>query len=43
MQVGKFVVGEPENTSNQMVAEDQIAEDLRFPALFRGRGIRGHR
>lgn len=43
LQVGKFVVGAPENPSNQMIAEDDMPADLRFPTVFRGRGIRGHR
>lgn len=42
-QVGKFVVGEPENASNEMISEDQMPADLRFPARFSGTGVRGHR
>lgn len=42
LQVGKFVVGEPEGTG-ELIKEDQVPEDLRFPALFRGEGVRGHR
>ena len=42
IQVGKFLVGEPEGTDT-MVPEDQTPEGLRFPALFRGEGVRGHR
>jgi len=41
MQVGKFVVGQPEGTG-EFVLEDQIAPDLRFPTLFKGEGVRGH-
>ena len=41
-QVGKFVVGRPEN-SNKYVPEAQVPEGLRFPAMFRGEGVRGHR
>ena len=41
-QVGKFVVGQPEGT-DQIISEDQVAEGLRFPAVFRGEGVRGHR
>jgi len=37
------MVGEPENLSNEMISEDQVPEDLRFPALFKGEGVRGHR
>ena len=42
LQVGKFVVGQPEGT-NDLVPEEQVQESLRFPALFRGEGVRGHR
>ncbi|PGH21571.1 hypothetical protein AJ80_03131 [Polytolypa hystricis UAMH7299] len=42
LQVGKFIVGEPEGT-NERISEDQVPEGLRFPALFRGQGVRGHR
>lgn len=42
VQVGKFVMGQPPNYSNVQVSEDQVAESLRFPALFRGQGVRGH-
>lgn len=42
LQVGKFVVGKPEN-SNELVPEAQVPEGLRFPAMFRGEGVRGHR
>nr|POE90379.1 protein cwh43 [Quercus suber] len=42
LQVGKFVVGQPESTDN-MISEDQVPPGLRFPALFRGEGVRGHR
>jgi hypothetical protein len=41
-QVGKFVVGEPETTDN-IISEDQVPENLRFPAIFKGQGVRGHR
>ena len=41
-QVGKFVVGQPEG-SDERINEDQVPEGLRFPAMFRGEGIRGHR
>jgi endonuclease/exonuclease/phosphatase family metal-dependent hydrolase len=42
IQVGKFVVGEPEG-GDEFVDESQVPEGLRFPALFRGEGVRGHR
>ena len=41
-QVGKFIVGQPES-GNDMIPEEQVPEPLRFPALFRGEGVRGHR
>ncbi|KAF2738036.1 calcofluor white hypersensitive protein precursor [Polyplosphaeria fusca] len=41
LQVGKFVVDQPEN-SNDLIPEDQVPPGLRFPALFRGQGVRGH-
>ncbi|EEH43536.2 uncharacterized protein PADG_08156 [Paracoccidioides brasiliensis Pb18] len=43
IQVGKFVVGEPEDTSNIRIAEEHVPAGLRFPTLFRGQGVRGHR
>jgi hypothetical protein len=42
IKVGKFVVGQPEN-GNEMISEDQVPEGQRFPAMFRGEGVRGHR
>lgn len=42
IQVGKFVVGQPEG-GNEFIGEDQVPPGLRFPALFRGNGVRGHR
>ena len=41
LQVGKFVVGQPEGTDEQ-ISESDVPEALRFPALFRGQGVRGH-
>ncbi|KAL6721126.1 Protein cwh43 [Lecanora helva] len=41
IQIGKFVVGQPEGTDMQ-IGEAQVSEGLRFPALFRGEGVRGH-
>jgi endonuclease/exonuclease/phosphatase family metal-dependent hydrolase len=52
IQVGKFVVGEPEHglyeldgkpMRGQRVAESQVPKGQRFPAMFRGEGQRGHR
>lgn len=40
-QVGKFVVGQA-GESDEQVREEEVAEGLRFPALFRGEGVRGH-
>ncbi|KAK3078757.1 Protein cwh43 [Coniosporium uncinatum] len=42
LQVGKFVVGMPEG-GDEMVPETQVPEGLRFPAMFKGDGVRGHR
>ncbi|KAI4123366.1 MAG: hypothetical protein LQ338_005298 [Usnochroma carphineum] len=42
LQVGKFVVGQPES-SNEQISEDQVPEGLRFPSIFRGQGLRDHR
>lgn len=41
LQLGKFVVGQPEGTDEQ-IEEGEVAEGLRFPAMFRGEGVRGH-
>lgn len=41
LQVGKFVVGQPEGTDEQ-ISESEVPQSLRFPALFRGQGVRGH-
>ncbi|KAL4945171.1 hypothetical protein BDV06DRAFT_185420 [Aspergillus oleicola] len=43
IQVGKFVVGEPEPENEMMIPEEMVPQGLRFPALFRGKGVRGHR
>ncbi|THV43989.1 hypothetical protein BGAL_0777g00010 [Botrytis galanthina] len=47
IQVGKFLVGEPEGESdevrNRRVDEGDVSEGKRFPQLFRGEGVRGHR
>lgn len=42
-QVGKFVVGEPEPENEMMIPEVMVPPGLRFPTLFRGQGVRGHR
>ncbi|KAF2470272.1 calcofluor white hypersensitive protein-like protein [Lindgomyces ingoldianus] len=41
IQVGKFVVDQPEG-GNEIIPEDHVPPGLRFPALFRGEGVRGH-
>ncbi|RHZ66542.1 hypothetical protein CDV55_103154 [Aspergillus turcosus] len=43
IQVGKFVIGEPEPENEMRIPEEMIAEGRRFPAMFRGQGVRGHR
>lgn len=52
IQLGKFVVGEPEHglwefegkpMRGQIVAEHQVPEGQRFPAMFKGEGVRGHK
>lgn len=42
LQVGKFVVGEPEGTDT-LIPEADVPKDMRFPDLFKGEGVRGHR
>ncbi|KAK2763784.1 hypothetical protein FQN54_009401 [Arachnomyces sp. PD_36] len=42
IQAGKFLIGQPEGT-DERVHETQVPEGQRFPALFRGQGVRGHR
>ncbi|WEW60472.1 Protein cwh43 [Emydomyces testavorans] len=42
LQVGKFVIGQSEGTSER-IPEDQVPVGMRFPAMFRGEGVRGHR
>ena len=42
IQVGKFVVEEPEN-GNEIIHESQVHPGLRFPDMFKGEGVRGHR
>ena len=41
IQVGKFIVGQPEGTDEQ-ISENEVPEALRFPTMFRGEGVRGH-
>jgi hypothetical protein len=47
IQVGKFLVGEKESdveeVRNARIDESSVPEGMRFPALFRGEGVRGHR
>ncbi|KKK18452.1 hypothetical protein P175DRAFT_0446171 [Aspergillus ochraceoroseus IBT 24754] len=43
IQVGKFVIGEPEPENEMRIPEEMVPQSLRFPALFRGQGVRGHR
>ena len=42
-QVGKFVIGEEEPENEMRIPEEMVPEGRRFPALFRGNGVRGHR
>ncbi|EAT78028.2 hypothetical protein SNOG_14488 [Parastagonospora nodorum SN15] len=42
LQVAKFVVGQPEN-GDEVIPEEQVEKGLRFPDLFKGQGVRGHR
>ncbi|KAI9717253.1 MAG: hypothetical protein M1828_007274 [Chrysothrix sp. TS-e1954] len=46
LQVGKFVIDQnasmDENT-NELMPEAEVPAEMRFPALFRGQGVRGHR
>ncbi|KAL4979345.1 Frag1/DRAM/Sfk1 family-domain-containing protein [Aspergillus desertorum] len=43
IQVGKFVIGEPESENEMMIPEEMVPQGLRFPSMFRGQGVRGHR
>jgi hypothetical protein len=47
IQIGKFLIGEKEaeaeEVRNARINEDQVAEGMRFPQMFRGEGVRGHR
>lgn len=42
LQIGRFQVFEPDY-SNTRISENEVQPDLRFPSVFRGNGIRGHR
>ncbi len=46
IQVGKFKIGEKESeiaeVRDAMISEDQVPEGMRFPQMFRGKGVRGH-
>jgi hypothetical protein len=47
IQVGKFQIGATADASpevrNARIDESQVPEGMRFPAMFRGEGVRGHR
>ena len=47
IQVGKFLIGakEDENAEirNMRISEDQVPAGMRFPQMFKGEGVRGHR
>ncbi len=43
IQVGKFVIGEPVPEEEVRIPEELVPVGRRFPALFRGEGVRGHR
>jgi hypothetical protein len=47
IQLGKFLIGEKESAveevRNARIDEGQVPEGRRFPAMFRGEGVRGHR
>lgn len=44
VQVGKFVIGNShdETYSQQRIHESDVPEDMRFPSMFYGEGVRGH-
>lgn len=42
LQVGKFVIGDKSESTNEIIPESQVPEGLRFPSQFRGKGVRGH-
>lgn len=43
IQVGKFLIGDRSPSTNIRVEEENVPEALRFPKMFRGEGVRGHR
>jgi endonuclease/exonuclease/phosphatase family metal-dependent hydrolase len=47
IQVGKFLIGaqadEAAEVRDARIDESQVPEGMRFPAMFRGEGVRGHR
>ncbi|KIV96631.1 hypothetical protein PV10_00470 [Exophiala mesophila] len=43
LQVGKFVVGEPASYTDERIPEEHVRPGRRFPAMFRGAGVREHR
>lgn len=43
IQLGKFVIGDKSASTNKRINETDVPESLRFPAMFRGEGVRGHR
>ena len=43
LQIGRFQVTSPENTSNKLIEESAVEPGLRFPSILRGEGVRGHR
>lgn len=47
IQVGKFLIGEKEaevaEVRNAQIDESQVPEGMRFPEMFKGEGVRGHK
>ncbi|CAL5870220.1 uncharacterized protein PFLUO_LOCUS4455 [Penicillium psychrofluorescens] len=43
IQVGKFVIGDPAPEDDVRILESDVPVGRRFPALFHGEGVRGHR
>jgi hypothetical protein len=44
VQAAKFVVGsdDRDSYSQERISEEQVDQDLRFPSIFYGNGVRGH-
>lgn len=42
IQVGKFLIGDTTESTNKRIEEEDVETELRFPAMFRGEGVRGH-